>query len=283
MHDPSTTPAATAPDQPKAPALPDLPALPNLPALPPLRRALPGWVYLVGAGPGSADLLTLRGWALLHSATAVVVDALVDPQLFADCPARIIDAGKRAGDHGMTQAAIEALLVELAQAGEAVVRLKGGDPFVLGRGSEEVQTLALAGVPCEVVPGISSAIAAPQLAGMAVTHRGLADAFCVVSGHSRDGQACASLPAYQPQTTVVVLMGVASRQQWVPRLSALGYPAELPMAWITWAGREEQQVLRTTVARCLQDCDAAQLHSPSVAVIGAVAQLGLAPAVAEAT
>ncbi len=250
------------------------PPLP-LPPLPALRRAQPGWVYLVGAGPGSIDLLTLRGWALLQSATAVVVDALVDPHLLDLCPARTIDAGKRAGDHGMTQVAIEALLVELAEAGEAVVRLKGGDPFVLGRGSEEVQALALAGVPCEVVPGISSAIAAPQLAGMAVTHRGLADAFCVVSGHSRDGQACASMPWFQEQTTVVVLMGVASRQQWVPRLATLGYPPDLPMAWITWAGRDNQQVLRTTVGSCLKDCEHAHLHSPSVAVIGAVAQLGL--------
>ena len=174
----------------------------------------------------------------------------------------------------MAQREIEALLVELAQAGEAVVRLKGGDPFVLGRGSEEVQALAAAGIPCEVVPGITSAIAGPQLAGIAVTHRGIADAFCVVSGHSRDGQACASLPWFHEQTTVVVLMGVASRAQWVPRLVTLGYPADLPMAWVTWAGRQQQRVLRTTVRDCLKDFDNAELHSPSVAVIGAVAALG---------
>lgn len=250
------------------------PTLPPLPPLPALRRARPGWVYLVGAGPGSADLLTLRGWGLLHSATVVVADALVDPHQLHNCQARVIDAGKRAGDHGMAQREIEALLVELAQSGEAVVRLKGGDPFVLGRGSEELQALTAAGVPCEVVPGISSAIAGPQLAGIAVTHRGLADAFCVVSGHSRDGQACASLPLFHEQTTVVVLMGVASRAQWVPRMASLGYPPDLPMAWVTWAGRQEQQIVRTTVGDCLRDCDAAELHSPSVAVIGAVAALG---------
>lgn len=253
---------------------PPPPAAAALPPLPVLRHAQAGWVYLVGAGPGAADLLTLRGWALLHSATVVVVDALVDPLLVALCRARIIDAGKRAGDHGMAQRDIEALLIDLARQGEAVVRLKGGDPFVLGRGSEEIQALVAAGVPCEVTPGITSAIAGPQLAGIAVTHRGLADAFCVVSGHSGDGQACASLPPFQEQTTVVVLMGVASREQWVPRLEALGYPPDLPIAWVTWAGREQQQVLRTTVEECLRDCQAQGLHSPSVAVIGAVAALG---------
>lgn len=241
--------------------------------LPELRRARAGWVYLVGAGPGAADLLTLRGWGLLQTATVVVVDALVDPELLLHCRARLIDAGKRAGDHGMAQRNIEALLIELARSGEAVVRLKGGDPFVFGRGSEELQALSAAGIPCEVTPGITSAIAGPQLAGIAVTHRGLADAFCVLSGHSRDGHACASLPPFHDQTTVVVLMGVASRAQWVPRLQALGYPPELPLAWVTWAGRPEQRVLRTSVADCLRDCEAHALQSPSVAVIGAVAAL----------
>ena len=121
-------------------------------------------MYLVGAGPGAADLLTIRGLRLLQSADVIVHDSLVQPELYAALPARCIDAGKRSGDHGLGQDGIHALLIDLARQNLAVVRLKGGDPYVLGRGSEEALALAAAGVPCEVVPGVSSALAAPLLA-----------------------------------------------------------------------------------------------------------------------
>ncbi|MSQ83328.1 MAG: uroporphyrinogen-III C-methyltransferase [Myxococcales bacterium] len=231
-----------------------------------------GHVYLVGAGPGSVDLITLRGWSLLQTADVAVVDALADPALFQHLPLHIIDAGKRAGNHGLQQAQIHEKLIELAHQGLAVVRLKGGDPFVLGRGSEEALALAQAGVPCEVVPGVSSALAAPTLAGIALTHRGVAEGFSVVSAHVGDGRP--PFGPYHERLTLVVVMGVANREQWLPQLLALGYPPQLPMAWITWAARAEQTVLRTTLGACLSDARSAGLRSPSIAVIGPVAAMG---------
>jgi uroporphyrin-III C-methyltransferase len=229
-----------------------------------------GTVYLVGAGPGSADLITVRGWRLLQQADVIVYDSLADESLRTGLRAELIDAGKRRGHHGRTQSEINALLVELAQAGKAVVRLKGGDPFVLGRGSEEAMALAAAGVPCEVVPGVSSAIAAPELAGVPVTHRGVADAFCVLSAHLSELTGMPTIPPYQPRLTLVVLMGVARLAEWWPQLQHLGYPEDLPVAWVTWAARPEQGVLTTTVGRCLTDAARADLQAPSVAIVGRV-------------
>jgi siroheme synthase len=205
----------------------------------------------------------------------VVADNLADASLCAGLKVELIDAGKRRGQHGMSQAAINQRLIDLAQAGHAVVRLKGGDPFVLGRGFEEVQALAAAGVPWEVVPGVSSAVAGPALAGVPVTQRGIADAFAVVSAHQQDGVEPA-IPAYDPRCTLVVLRGVATLANWWPLVPARGYPADLPVLWVTWAGRPEQRVLATTVADCVADAARAGLQSPAVAVIGQVA--GLAPA-----
>lgn len=236
-------------------------------------RARPGTVYLVGAGPGSADLITLRGWRLLQAAEVVVYDSLADVTLREGLRADLIDAGKRRGNHGMTQLEINQLLVDLARAGKAVVRLKGGDPFVLGRGSEEAMALAAAGVPFEVVPGVSSAVAAPELAGIPVTHRGVADAFCVVSAHLRVIDGAPTIPAYNPRCTLIVLMGVARLAEWWSHLSALGYPDDLPVAWVTWAARPEQVVLVTTVGRCVEAAVQAQLQAPSVVIVGRVVAL----------
>lgn len=235
--------------------------------------AQPGVVYLVGAGPGAADLITVRGARLLASADVVVHDALVEPALYEGLAAERIDVGKRAGVHALPQAEICALLVQLARQGRAVVRLKGGDPFVLGRGSEEALFLEEAGVPHVVVPGISSAIAAPLLAGIPVTHRGVADAFCVVSAHPRSEERAFNLPAYRPGLTLVLLMGVRSLGDWLPALRAAGWPATTPLAFVEWAGRPEQRCLRTTLAEATATAEAAQLVAPAVAVIGAVAAL----------
>lgn len=244
----------------------------------PSTNAKPGTVYLVGAGPGAADLLTVRGWRLLQQADVVVCDDLVDPDACQGLAAEIVQVGKRGGQKHTPQEAIHELLIARARAGQVVVRLKGGDPFVLGRGSEEVLALAAAGVPCEVVPGLSSSLAAPLLAGIPVTHRGIADAFCVVSAHPRL-EGAPSLPPYHPRRTLVVLMGVATLGQWLPLLAGLGYPPELPLAVVTWAGRPEQRVLVTDIGHVLQRAAQAPLHSPSVIVIGQVVALrpGAAP------
>lgn len=243
--------------------------------------AHPGTVYLVGAGPGAVDLITVRGYRLVAQADVLVVDNLADPQVYAQTRGKIVHAGKRAGDHGMAQDAINQLLIDEAKAGHAVVRLKGGDPYVLGRGSEEALALAQAGVPFEVVPGISSSLAAPLLAGIPVTHRGVADAFVVVSAHPRDGAegspadplSLATVPPYHPRCTLVVLMGVSTLDKWVQVARRQGYPDNLPVAFVTWAARPEQRVLVTTLGQALQDSTAHGLRSPTVAIAGHVVAL----------
>ena len=235
--------------------------------------ALAGVVYLVGAGPGAPDLITLRGWRLLQTCDVVVHDSLADDRLYQDLGCERVDVGKRAGNHKRTQAQINALLVSLAQAGRKVVRLKGGDPFVLGRGSEEGAWLAEHDVPCMAIPGVSSAVGGPLLAGIPVTHRGLADAFCVVSAHPRGDDKTFTFPPYQPTLTVVVLMGVRQLPRWREALATLGYPDDLPVAFVTWAGRPQQRTLRTTLATCEVDAAAFGLTAPPVAVIGRVAAL----------
>ena len=172
----------------------------------------PGLVSLVGAGPGDPELLTLRAVSRLGAADVVLYDALVDRAALRYAPrARRFYVGKRAGRHSIAQETIERVMIRRALRGERVVRLKGGDPFVLGRGGEEALALAAAGVPVEVVPGISSAVAGPALSGIPVTHRGLASAFVVVSGH--DAATCARvLGSLEPgAATVVVLMGLRTR------------------------------------------------------------------------
>lgn len=232
-----------------------------------------GKVWLVGGGPGAADLITVRGWRLLQRARSVVHDDLVDPALYADLTAELYDVGKRSGAHKRTQAQINALLVQLARRGGDVVRLKGGDPSVLGRAMEEAIYLHEHGVPCEIVPGISSAIAAPILAGIPVTHRGVADCFQVLSAHPRIADGPFHLPAYEPWRTLVVLMGVKTLPMWHGLLADKGYPADLPVAFITWAGRPQQRVLVSTVAAALHDTQAAGLQAPTVAVLGEVVRL----------
>ena len=170
-------------------------------------------VFLVGAGPGDPELLTVRAARLLASADVVVHDALVSDAVLALAPptAELIDVGKRPG-RGVPQDLINVLLVQLAQAGRTVVRLKGGDPFVFGRGGEEAQTLAEAGIAVEVVPGISSAVGAPAAAGIPVTYRGMSASFTVVTGHRQHGETPVNWAALaQTGGTIVVLMGVAER------------------------------------------------------------------------
>ncbi len=232
-------------------------------------------VYLVGAGPGDPGLLTVRGAEVLRAADVVVHDRLADASLLELAPAgaRRIDVGKAPGGP-VHQDEISALLVAEGQAGRAVVRLKGGDPFVFGRGGEEALALAAAGVPFEVVPGITSAVAVPAYAGVPVTHRGLATSFTVVTGHSRHAvdretnwEALAAAGG-----TIVVLMGVAHRDLVATRLLAGGLAPETPVIATRWGTRPEQ----TSVRMRLDELGATPLEPPVTLVIGAVAGLDLA-------
>lgn len=230
-----------------------------------------GRVHLVGAGPGDPELLTVRAARLVASADVVVHDALVSDAVLALAPAsaELIDVGKRPGQ-GVPQDMINLLLVRLARAGRTVVRLKGGDPFVFGRGGEEAQALAEAGIDVEVVPGISSAIGAPAAAGIPVTFRGMSASFTVVTGHRQEGETPVNWAALaQTGGTIVVLMGVAERAAIAAALISGGLAADTPVAAVHRATTGEQ-----SVARCpLRELATAPIESPAVIVIGAVASL----------
>lgn len=230
-------------------------------------------VALVGAGPGDPDLLTIKAARLLSDAEVVVHDALVGDGVLALIPdsAERIDVGKRPG-RPTPQDMISALLVELGRQGKRVVRLKGGDPFVFGRGGEEAEALAAAGVPFEVVPGITSSVAAPAAAGIPVTHRGVSAAFTVVTGHRRAGEPDVDWRSLaKVGGTIVILMGVSQRAVIAAELIAGGLDAATPVAAIECATTEEQVVGRWT----LGELPHASIHSPAVIVIGAVAAFDL--------
>ena len=236
----------------------------------------PGRVCLVGAGPGDPGLLTVRALERLRDSEVVVYDRLVNPALLDEAPpgALLIFAGKRVGSHCTAQAAINALLIHHALAGRFVVRLKGGDPFVFGRGGEEALALSTAGIAFEVVPGVSSAIAVPAYAGIPVTHRGVAASFAVLTGNedpSKDGDAVDWPALATAVDTLVVLMAVSSFPRIVGALLANGRPPETPVALIRWGTTEEQEVRVGTLADIVGR--ARGLEAPVVAVIGEVVRL----------
>ncbi len=229
-------------------------------------------VHLVGAGPGDPELLTVRAARLIANADVIVHDRLADPAIFALArpDVEMIDVGKRPGAP-TPQENINALLVQLGKQGLEVVRLKGGDPFVFGRGSEEAAVLLEAGIPFSIVPGISSAIAAPAAAGIPVTHRGVSASFTVVTGHrERGGASGVNWEALaKVGDTIVILMGVAERAVIARRLIRGGLSPETPVAAVRFASRPEQEVVRTS----LIDLGATPIESPCTIVIGAVAAL----------
>ncbi|MBO0713611.1 MAG: uroporphyrinogen-III C-methyltransferase [Acidimicrobiales bacterium] len=230
-------------------------------------------VYLVGAGPGDPGLLTVRGAGLLAHADVVVHDRLVDPSVvrLARPGAEVIDVGKWPG-HPAAQDRINALLIERGRAGQLVVRLKGGDPFVFGRGGEEAQALLAAGVPFDVVPGVSAAVAVPAYAGVPVTHRGLSGAVTVVSGYRAGEAEGVDWDALaRAGGTVVVLMGAGRRAEIASRLLAGGRDPETPVLAVRWGTQPAQRSVRTTLAE-LPDV---ALESPVTMVIGPVAGLDL--------
>jgi uroporphyrin-III C-methyltransferase/precorrin-2 dehydrogenase/sirohydrochlorin ferrochelatase len=234
-----------------------------------------GFVSIVGAGPGDPGLLTRRAVARLAHADLVLYDALLDAEVLKLAPrAHCFYVGKRAGRPSVSQRAIERLLVRGARRGKRVVRLKCGDPFVLGRGGEEALALAAAGVPFEVVPGVSSAIAAPALAGIPVTHRGLSAGFAVVSGHA-EASFGPTLDALGPGSlTVVVLMGLASRAAVASRLLARGWSAATPAAIVLGASSAAAFAWRGTLAELGHAAlPPDRAHLPGVLVVGAVAAL----------
>jgi uroporphyrin-III C-methyltransferase len=230
-------------------------------------------VYLVGAGPGDPDLLTVRAARLLTEADVVVHDALVGAGVMALIPpgTERVDVGKRPG-RPTPQENISALLVEFGRQGRHVVRLKGGDPFVFGRGGEEALALREAGVPFEVVPGITSSVAAPAAAGVPVTHRGVSATFTVVTGHRRPGEPDVDWRSLaRVGGTIVVLMGVTHRGAIAAELIAGGLAADTPVAAVHAATTDEQ-----VVARCaLDELGDTPVESPAVLVIGAVAAFDL--------
>ena len=235
-------------------------------------------VYLVGAGPGDPGLITRRGAEVLGRADVVLYDRLVDPRLLELAPpgARRVDVGKRPGEPRF-QDEVNALLVEYARSSAVVVRLKGGDPFVFGRGGEEAEALLGAGIDFEVVPGVSSAVAAPAAAGVPVTHRGLSSSVTVVTGHVGDPAAPGAVDwesLGRAGGTLVVLMGMAARAEIARRLVAAGRRPDTPVVVVHRGTTPTQATVRTTLAGLA----GVELGPPCTIVIGAVAALDLRPA-----
>ena len=239
---------------------------------------LKGMVYLVGAGPGDAGLLTLRGAELLRRADVVVYDALVNADLLRLAPksAEVIYAGKRAAAHALPQAELNQLLVAQAKAGKCVVRLKGGDPYLFGRGGEEAEELADAGVPFEVVPGISSFVAGPNYAGIPITHREHCSSFTVITGHEDPTKDDSSLDWAQLARvpgTKVVLMGVERIKVIAAQLIQHGLSADTPVAMIRWGTTGRQQTIEGTLANIASIVAKKKFTAPAVTVIGGVVKL----------
>lgn len=239
------------------------------------RDRLPGKVYLVGAGPGDPGLFTLKGKALLEAADVVVYDALVSPPILAmvNPAAQLLPAGKRRGYHSLSQNEITQLLIEQAQQHELVVRLKGGDPFVFGRGGEEMGDLVAAGIPVEVVPGITAGVAVPAYAGIPVTHRQLSSSVTFVTGHEAVGK-------YRPEVnwaaiaqgseTIVIYMGVHNLPNIVKSLTEAGLKTDTPIALIRWGTRPEQAELVATLDTIEDEMTVTGFAAPAIAVVGNV-------------
>jgi uroporphyrinogen III methyltransferase/synthase len=236
-----------------------------------------GRVYLVGAGPGDPGLLTLRAARLLATADVVVYDQLVGDAILDRLPATAerIYAGKESGAHTMAQDAINGVLEERARGGLTVVRLKGGDPFVFGRGGEEAEYLAERGIPFEVVPGVTAALGVPAYAGIPVTHRGIAASVAVVTGRAGPhGEALdIDWSRLAAADTIVVLMGVANQESLVRALIDAGRPPETPVAAIRWGTTARQQVVTGTLATIAARLRAEHLRPPATIVIGDVVSL----------
>ena len=236
----------------------------------------PGIVYLVGSGPGDLQLLTLRANRVLVDAEVVVYDFLANERLLDLAPsAEKICVGKRGGNHTYTQNEINALLIAKVREGRRVVRLKGGDPFLFGRGGEEGEALWKAGLPFEVVPGITSALAVPAYAGIPVTERHHSASLAIVTGHEHPGKAESNInfQALAGMGTVVFLMGMKTLGQNMVRLQEAGVPGDRPAAAIQWGTRHEQRTVTATVETLAADVAAARLGPPGIVIVGEVVRM----------
>lgn len=239
-----------------------------------------GKVYIVGAGCGDADLITVRGASALRECEAVIYDALIDPTLLARCPpdAERLYVGKRSGRHSLNQEEINKLMIAKASEGKTVVRLKGGDPFVFGRGGEEILALRKEGIPYEVIPGISSAIAIPELSGIPLTHRQLSRSFHVITAHTADTSD--GLPEYLDSLaklpgTLVFLMGLSHLRDIASKLISAGAPSYRPAAVISGGNSPNPAAVRGTLGNIAELVERTGVLPPAVIVVGEVAGLDL--------
>ncbi|NSL54285.1 MULTISPECIES: uroporphyrinogen-III C-methyltransferase [Uliginosibacterium] len=237
---------------------------------------LPGKVFLVGGGPGDPDLLTVKAVRLLAAADVVVYDNLVSPAVLAHAPpqAQRIYVGKKAGKHALPQEEINQLLVELAREGKQVVRLKGGDPYIFGRGGEEAETLVAAGIPFEAVPGVTAAAGAAAYTGIPLTHRDHAQSCFLVTGHLKDESCNLDWPTLaRAGQTLVIYMGLTSLPEISRQLIAHGMAADTPAACVRRATLPDQQVITGTITDLPAQVQAAGLKPPALLIIGRVVSL----------
>jgi uroporphyrinogen III methyltransferase / synthase len=237
-----------------------------------------GKVFLVGAGPGDPGLITLKGFRLLQEADVVIYDFLANPELLKQVPAQgeIVYVGKKGGDHTMSQSEINRLIVEKARTGKKVVRLKGGDPFIFGRGGEEAEELVKAGIPFEIVPGVTSAIAVPAYAGIPLTHRRYNTGVAFFTGHedpTKEKAAPGSLSGLDPAGTLVFLMGVKNLPALVEKLKDQGWDANIPAALIQWGTTARQKTVTATLDTIHQRAEEAGLTPPAIFIVGRVVEL----------
>ncbi|MEM8536466.1 MAG: uroporphyrinogen-III C-methyltransferase [Pseudomonadota bacterium] len=244
----------------------------DLPPSQPWPELKPGWVWLCGAGPGDPGLLTLHALGALRQADVVIYDALVNDQILEWAPqAEKIYAGKRGGRPSAKQRDISLRLVDLARAGKRVLRLKGGDPFVFGRGGEEAQTLVQHGIPIRIIPGVSAGIGGLAYAGIPVTHRDVNQSVTFVTGHDQSGHTPSSLDwgaIAQGSQVIVIYMGMKHIDQIATQLINAGRAASEPVAVVTTATTADQQVLETTLGTVALDIARTKLQPPAIICIG---------------
>ncbi len=235
-----------------------------------------GKVWLVGAGPGDPELLTLKAARLISQADAIVYDHLVGNGIMdlARGDARIVYAGKESSNHTMPQDNINQLLVELAREGLSVVRLKGGDPFIFGRGGEELETLAVSGIPFEVVPGVTAAAGCGAYSGFPLTHRDHAQAVTFVTGHLKDGTVNLDWPALaRPCHTVVFYMGIGAASEICRQMIEHGLPSTTPAAVVRNGTQADQRTLLATLGTLPQRIEESGIKPPALIVVGSVVNL----------